>query len=102
MRSGRPRSQVVFRVNSALQRHRGRARSGPLNHHGQPEKETTSEDEQAQAQKALEIESPQEAYVAEVICAPAPTLVFCSIPAVHHGGFSFVWARRPWLRSGLC
>jgi hypothetical protein len=36
------------------------------NHHGQSEKETSSEDEQAQAQKALESEPSQEAYVAEV------------------------------------
>jgi hypothetical protein len=34
--------------------------------HGQSEKETSTEDEQAQAPKALEGESPQEAHVAEV------------------------------------
>jgi hypothetical protein len=35
-------------------------------HHGKPEKETPPEDEQAQAPEALEIESPQEAHVAEI------------------------------------
>jgi hypothetical protein len=35
-------------------------------HHGQSEKETSSEDEQAQAPEALEGESPQEAHMAEV------------------------------------
>ena len=42
------------------------ARSPTRIHHGQSEKETSSENEQAQAPKALEGESPQEAYVAEV------------------------------------
>jgi hypothetical protein len=37
--------------------------------HGQSEKETSSEDEQAQAPEALEIKSAQEAHVAEVISA---------------------------------
>jgi hypothetical protein len=37
-----------------------------FNHHGQSEKETSSEDEQAQAPEALESESPQKAHVAEV------------------------------------
>jgi len=39
--------------------------------HGQPQKEAPSPDEQAQAQKALEIQSPQEAHLAEVS--------FCSV-----------------------
>ena len=38
---------------------------------GQPEKETSFKDEQAQAQKALEVEPPQETYVAEVTRARA-------------------------------
>jgi hypothetical protein len=42
--------------------------------HGQPEKETPFEDEQAQAPKALEGEPPQEAYVAEVRRAPRAPL----------------------------
>jgi hypothetical protein len=42
-------------------------------HHGQPEKETSSENEQAQAPEALEVESPQEAYVAEVSCVQTHT-----------------------------
>jgi hypothetical protein len=37
-----------------------------FNHHGQSEKETSFEDEQAQAQEALEVESPQEAHMAEM------------------------------------
>jgi hypothetical protein len=44
--------------------------SASTNHYGKPEEETPSEDEQAQAPEALEVESPQEAYVAE-IAAPA-------------------------------
>ena len=35
--------------------------------HGQPEKETSAEDEQAQAPEALEGQPSQEAYVAEII-----------------------------------
>ena len=62
----------------ALQPVGGPARSQPTIHHGQSEKETSFEDEQAQAQKALEIEPPQEADVAEVICAQ-----------VQFSGFSF-------------
>jgi hypothetical protein len=54
-------------------------RSPKTNHHGQPEKETSSEDEQAQAPEALEGESPQEAHVAEVSGG---------FPAIH-------WAHRP-------
>src|SRR5581483_11889188 len=50
-------------LNSARQRPARTARFLP---HGQPEEETPSEDEQAQAQKALEGESPQKAYVAEI------------------------------------
>jgi hypothetical protein len=46
--------------------------------YGQSQKETSSEDEQAQAPEALEVESPQEAHVAEVSCAvsrpPSPLL----------------------------
>jgi hypothetical protein len=34
--------------------------------YGKPQEETPPQDEQAQAQKALEVESPQKAYVAEV------------------------------------
>jgi hypothetical protein len=34
--------------------------------HGQPQKETPFEDEQAQAPQTLEVQSPQEAYVAKV------------------------------------
>ena len=34
--------------------------------HGKSQKEASSEDEQAQAPEALEVESPQEAHVAEV------------------------------------
>jgi hypothetical protein len=52
----------------ALQRD-GRAARCPFAnfiHHGQPEKETSIKDEQAQAPQALEVESPQEAHVAEV------------------------------------
>jgi hypothetical protein len=37
-----------------------------LKHHGQSEKETSSEDEQAQASQALEVASPQEAFLAAV------------------------------------
>lgn len=37
-----------------------------LKHHGQSEKETSFKDEQAQAPEALEVESPQKTYVAEV------------------------------------
>jgi len=42
-----------------------------IKQHGQPEKETPTEDEQAQAPEALEGKSPQDAYVAEVIGALA-------------------------------
>jgi len=48
---------------------RGQARtlaSASTNHHGKPEEETPPENEQAQAPKALEVESPQEAHVAEI------------------------------------
>lgn len=38
-----------------------------LPRHGEPEKETSSKDEQAQAPKALEIEPAQEANLAEII-----------------------------------
>jgi hypothetical protein len=34
--------------------------------YGKPQEETPPQDEQAQAQKALEVQSPQEAYVAEI------------------------------------
>jgi hypothetical protein len=37
-----------------------------LIHHGKSQEEASPQDEQAQAQKALEVESPQKAYVAEV------------------------------------
>jgi hypothetical protein len=37
-----------------------------LSHYGKSEKETPPEDEQAQAPEALEVESPQEAHVAEI------------------------------------
>jgi hypothetical protein len=60
-------------------------------HHGQSEKETSSEDEQAQAPKALEGESPQKAHVAEVSGAPCarPRLfpVLFPKPAADRGGF---------------
>ena len=46
-----------------------------LTPHGQPQKETPSPDEQAQAQEALEGQSPQEAHLAEVI---SPKLHFIS------------------------
>jgi hypothetical protein len=35
-------------------------------HHGKSQKEASPKDEQAQAPEALEVESPQEAYVAEI------------------------------------
>jgi hypothetical protein len=60
----------------ALQAVGGAARSRATIHHGQSEKETSSEDEQAQAQKALEIKPPQEADMAEVICAQDQFSVF--------------------------
>jgi hypothetical protein len=41
------------------------ARSSDL-HHGKSQEETPPQDEQTQAQEALEVESPQEAHVAEV------------------------------------
>jgi hypothetical protein len=45
--------------------------------HGQSQKEAQAEDEQAQAPKALEIQSPQEAHVAEVkIDPPNPSAGF--------------------------
>jgi hypothetical protein len=37
-----------------------------INHYGKSEKETPSQDEQAQAPEALEVEPPQEAHVAEI------------------------------------
>jgi len=49
---------------------RARLASALINHYGKPEKETPPQDEQAQAPEALEVESPQEAHVAE-IAAPA-------------------------------
>jgi hypothetical protein len=45
-------------------------------HHGQPEKETSSEDEQAQAPEALEVEPAQEAHVAEISRALPAILPF--------------------------
>jgi hypothetical protein len=58
-------------------------------HHGKPEKETPFEDEQAQAQKALEVESPQEAYVAEVTL-PVPTSgLLPFVPPSDTAGFLF-------------
>jgi hypothetical protein len=65
-------------------------RTVTLSHHGQPEKETSTEDEQAQAQKALESESPQEAYVAEMsgrIRAASNSLPAFPNPSLDRDGF---------------
>jgi hypothetical protein len=56
--------------------------------HGQPEKETPSENEQAQAPKALEGEPPQKAHVAEVKGAKFVRAAAVE-PAAHRGGFVF-------------
>jgi len=45
-------------------------------HHGESQKEASTEDEQAQAPKALEGESPQKAYVAEVSGAAGSRLLW--------------------------
>jgi hypothetical protein len=45
----------------------------PANPHGKSQEETPSQDEQAQAPQALEIKSPQEAYMAEVGADRRPT-----------------------------
>jgi len=62
-----------------------------VNHHGQPEEETPTEDEQAQAPEALEIAPSPEAHLAEVrrarpVRAALPSLVFIR-PAAFRGGF---------------
>jgi hypothetical protein len=58
--------------------------------HGQSEKEASTEDEQAQAPKALEGESPQEAHVAKVSGSDR-SACFCQTSKTRRirGGFSF-------------
>lgn len=73
--------------------HVGRLKSSPLSflHHGQPQEEAPSQDEQAQAPQALEIESPQEAHVAKVtagICRASPSTALRSNPPFMAGFFA--------------
>jgi hypothetical protein len=56
-------------------------------HHGQPEKETSFKDEQAQAPKALEIEPAQKAHMAEIVRRWMGGARFATRRI--HGGFLF-------------
>jgi hypothetical protein len=59
-------------------------------HHGQPEKETSFEDEQAQAPQAFEVSSTQETLLATVSFAfgwPQPSDLHLSNPSQVCGGF---------------
>jgi hypothetical protein len=58
--------------------HPGNRTFNGLIHHGKSQEEAPPQDEQAQAQEALEIESPQKAYVAKMRQARRiPRRVFC-------------------------
>jgi hypothetical protein len=63
---GRPDRAQVARGTIALDSKLGETQFQPTNPHGKSQEEAPSQDEQAQAPQALEIKSPQEAYVAEV------------------------------------
>jgi hypothetical protein len=56
--------------------------------HGKSQKEAPPEDEQAQAPEALEVQSPQEAYVAEIVWRSSRRA-----PAIEPAGFRRVFLR---------
>jgi hypothetical protein len=73
---------------------RARLASALTNHYGKSKKETPPEDEQAQAPEALEIESPQEAYMAEIAALAWPTSYAGLHPPLAHPRRVFICTAR--------